>query len=115
VQTTQKHWLRPSGVKRWEMDNTTYANRKEIWDAFEKLHLSQSIEPVDRPFWARYNYYTEMFILGDVYDGIKSKMQYIQLLYERGAVRCGQLIFLTSDRKLDQAYEIEAMMQGQQQ
>lgn len=111
VNATQKNWLRPVGVKRWEMDNTTYANRKEIWDAFEKLHLSQSVMPIHRFFWARYIYYHEMFILGDTYDGIKSKMQYIQLLYERQAVRCGQLIFLTTDRKLDQAYEIEAMMQ----
>ena len=112
VLATQKHWHRPLGSKRWEMDDTTYANRKEIWDAFEKLHIVQRVEPLDNRFFLdRYNYYSEMFILGDAYDGIKSKMQYIQLLYERAAVRCGQLIFLTSDRKLDQAYEIEAMMQ----
>ena len=110
VRATQKHWLRPLGVQRWEMDDTTYANRKEIWDAFEKLHIVQRIEPVDKTILARYNYYHEMVVLGDVYDGIKAKMKYIQVLHERG-VRCGQLIFLASDRKLDHAYEIEAMMQ----
>lgn len=109
VNATQKHWLRPSGVQRWEMDDATYANRKEIWDAFEKLHIVQRVEPVDKPFWARYRFYSKIVVLGDAYDGIKSKMRYMQALHE-GDVKCDQLVFLASDRKLDHAYETEAMM-----
>ena len=109
VKATQKLWLRPVGVQRWEMDSATYANRREIWDAFEKLHIVQRVEPVGKPLWSFYKLYDYMIVLGDAYDGIKTKMQYIEKLYENG-VNCGPIIFLASDRPLDQAYEIEFMM-----
>ncbi len=109
VRATQNHWLRPSGSKRWEMDNTTYANRKEIWDSFEKLHLVQRIEPVyNQSLIFKSTLYTFMIVTGGVYDLMKAKMQYIQNLCER-KVSCWFIIFLGTDRKLDPIYEIESM------
>ena len=111
VAETQKHWLKPAGVTRWEMDTSTYANRREIWEAFEKIHIVQRIEPVYSSSWFfNSTLYDYIIVLGDVYDGIKAKMKYIKNIHERG-VNCGLVIFFTTDRLLDHAYEIEAIMQ----
>jgi len=111
MNATQHHWIRPHDVKRWEMDDTSFANRREIWDAFEKLHIVQRIEPMHEDYlFFKKTQHTFMVVTGGSYDVMKAKMQYIKNLHDK-SVNCCVLIFLGTDRKLDLVHEIESMKQ----
>lgn len=91
VEATQKAWLRPAHVERWDMANTQDDSNERLVSLLSELHFNQEIAPTD----TTYDY---VLVLGDTLNGMRLRFSYALTLWNIG-VRFNNLFFLTSQRE----------------
>ena len=97
VQETQKAWLRPAGIERFQMADV-YADRKaEFMPLFQKLALIDEIKPTKKQ-------YCYCLVHGASMHAARVRIAYVIKLWNDG-VRFDQLVFLTGQRTLDSEKE----------
>lgn len=92
LKATQKVWLRPAGLERWQMEDTFEEKRAQLIPHLKNLNMVNEIPPLA----TRYDY---IFILGGLLKRAKARMDYAEELIKKG-IR-GGIEILSSDRTLD--------------
>ena len=98
INVTQKKWLRPSGMERWELHEAiTDEKRTEILKLLSAVGITQTINPAK----SEYDY---MLYMGGDLPGMQERLAYMSEIWQNG-VRCEKIIFLTAQRTLDPIHE----------
>lgn len=92
LKATQKAWLRPLDLERWQMENKYEEKRVQLIPHLKNLNMVNEIQPLA----TRYDY---IFILGGLLKRAKARMDYAEELIKKG-IR-GDIEILSSDRTLD--------------
>ncbi|HEB41658.1 MAG TPA: hypothetical protein ENI08_01390, partial [Candidatus Dependentiae bacterium] len=86
-------WLRIPGKERWEVKEIFPEKRAQLMTVFDKLGTIKEIEPT-------HNYYNYALILGATVPRMRSRLQYLIELWEKG-VRFDSINVLVGQRPLD--------------
>lgn len=97
VTAAQKKWLRKKGQERWNIPPIAIQDKARFIRNCRSLGLIDEISPTKK-------HYEYCVVLGAAVPGIKVRLAHLMKLWNNG-VRFNQLIFLTSERTLDLAYE----------
>ena len=88
IDATQKAWLRPPGVNRWEMKERFYEKRFVLLPLFTQLGLVHSILPTR-------GHYTYALVHSNVIRSFRRRLAFLTHMWSSG-IRFGALIFLCS-------------------
>lgn len=99
VDATQKAWLRPAGVERWQMGDTYEELAPKIAPLFNKLGILTEVRPTKK----EYDYGV---ILGALVSRVRQRLASALQTWKEG-VRFKKLVFLVGARPLDPEKESE--------
>jgi hypothetical protein len=102
VDATQKAWLRPTGVERWEMDGKYQELSPIISPYFKQLGMIDEIVPTKKE-------YTYCIVLGATVTAVRKRLSAALDFWKRG-IRFKKLVFLVGARPLAPEKESEATL-----
>jgi len=98
IHITQKVWLRPTGLERWQLNETsTDDNRAQLLQLFNASGIVKAINPTEM------NYDSILYMGGDL-PGMRKRLAYMLEIWKRG-IRWNKISFLTAQRFLDPSHE----------
>lgn len=100
VQATQRAWLRPAGVERWQLEELPESDKKEVLRLAQQLGFINAVKPAQQ----QYDY---CLILGATTGSMRIRLNTVVALWQQG-VRYNQIFLLVGDRPLDKSVEPEA-------
>lgn len=97
VTQTQKEWLRPFGVERFEMEHNGDNKRQELWPLLVNVGLVNECYPSKKS-------YEYCLVLGATISTTRVRLAYVARLWNEG-IRFKNLVLLTGARVLDPKIE----------
>jgi len=99
VDATQKAWLRPAGVERWQMGETYKEQGPTLYPLFKRMGIMDDVNPTQK----NYDYGV---ILGALVSRVRQRLASAVEAWNNG-VRFTHLVFLVGARPLDPEKESE--------
>ncbi len=97
VECTQKAWLRPAGVERWQMEEVFEALHDRLLPYFIEMRLINGVKPSKRD-------YDYAILYGSTVQRMRDRLAYLLQLYNEG-YRFKRLVLFTGQRPLDAKIE----------
>ena len=97
IRLTQKKWIRPRGLERWESKNYLNLTKKEEQKAFQifehELFMTKKIEPSQKE-------YDVAIVLGALAQTMRSRFSYLVKLLEEKKIKVKKIVFLVGARPI---------------